>query len=65
MLYNDKLYDLYGSHSTVGIVESRRLQWTGHVTRMRESRNLYIIWVRKHLEKQSHKTWRRGWRLML
>ena len=33
-LHNGELHSLYRSPSTVGVIKSRRLRWTGHVARM-------------------------------
>jgi hypothetical protein len=37
-LYNEDLHDLYSSPSIIGIMESKRMRWAGHVARMREKR---------------------------
>jgi hypothetical protein len=39
--YNEELRDLYCSPSTIRIIKSRRMRWTGHVARMGEKRNAY------------------------
>jgi hypothetical protein len=33
-LHNKELHDLYSSPSIIRIIKSRRMRWTGHVTRM-------------------------------
>jgi hypothetical protein len=33
-LRNEELHDLYSSTSTIRIMKSRRMRWTGHVARM-------------------------------
>jgi sorting nexin-29 len=35
-LHNDELHSLYSSPSIVRVIKTRRLRWTGHVTRMGE-----------------------------
>jgi hypothetical protein len=36
-LHNKELHNLYASPSIIGMVESRRMSWTGHVARMGRS----------------------------
>jgi hypothetical protein len=38
-LYNEELRNLYSSPSINRIIKSRRMRWTGHVTRMGEKKN--------------------------
>jgi hypothetical protein len=35
-LHNEELHDLYSSPSIIGMINSRRMRWTGHVARMGE-----------------------------
>jgi hypothetical protein len=35
-LYNEEVYDLYTSPSTVRVIKSRRMRWAGHVAHMGE-----------------------------
>jgi hypothetical protein len=42
-LHNEELHDLYSSPSIIRIIESRRMKWAGHVTRMGEKRNAYRL----------------------
>jgi hypothetical protein len=44
-LHNEELHDLYSSPSIIRIIKSRRMRWTGHVTRMEEKRNAYKLLV--------------------
>ena len=37
-LHNGELHDLYGKPDIMRIVKSRRLRWTGHVSRMGNER---------------------------
>jgi hypothetical protein len=46
-LHNEDLHDLYSSPSIMKIIKSRRMRWTGHLTRMRERRNEYRLLVGK------------------
>jgi hypothetical protein len=36
-LHNEELNDLYTSPNIVRVIQSRRMKWVGHVTRMWES----------------------------
>jgi hypothetical protein len=44
-LHNDKLHSLYSSPNIVRVIKSRKMKWTGHVTRMGEGRGVYRILV--------------------
>jgi hypothetical protein len=46
-LHNEELRDLYSSPSIIRIIKSRRVRWAGHVARMGEKRNSYMLLVRK------------------
>jgi hypothetical protein len=46
-LHNEELHNLYSSPSIIRIIKSRRMRWTGHVTRMGEKRNVYRLLVGK------------------
>jgi hypothetical protein len=46
-LLNKDLHDLYSSPSIIRIIKSRRMRWAGHVTRVGEKRNAYILLVGK------------------
>jgi hypothetical protein len=46
-MHNEELHNLYSSPNIIRIIKSRRMKWAGHVTRMRESRNIYRILVGK------------------
>jgi hypothetical protein len=46
-LYNEELRDLYSSPSIIRIIKSRRKRWAGHIARMGEKRNAYILLVGK------------------
>jgi hypothetical protein len=40
-LQNEELSDLYSSPNIVRVIESRRMKWAGHVTRMGERRGFW------------------------
>ncbi|KAJ4431742.1 hypothetical protein ANN_20345 [Periplaneta americana] len=44
-LHNTELHALYSSPDIIRNIKSRRLRWAGHVARMGESRNAYIVWA--------------------
>jgi hypothetical protein len=46
-LHNEELHDLYVSPSIIRIIKSKKMRWVGHVTRMREKRNAYRLFVGK------------------
>ena len=46
-LHNSELHDLYGKPDIIRIVKSRRLRWTGHVTRMGNERGAWKLLVGK------------------
>jgi hypothetical protein len=46
-LHNEELHSLYSSPSTIRMIKSRRMRWTGHVARMGEKRNAYRIFMGK------------------
>ncbi|KAJ4428389.1 hypothetical protein ANN_24409 [Periplaneta americana] len=46
-LHNTELHALYSSPGIIKNIKSRRLRWAGHVARMGESRNSYIVLVGK------------------
>jgi hypothetical protein len=46
-LQNEVLHDLYSSPSIIRIIKVRRMRWAGHVARMGEKRNVYMLLVGK------------------
>jgi hypothetical protein len=48
-LCNEELRDLYSSPSIIGVTNSRRMRWVGHVARMLEKRNACRLLVGKRL----------------
>jgi hypothetical protein len=60
-LHNEELRDLYSSPSIIRIIKSRMMSWAGHVARMWEKRNAYIILVGKPEGKRPLGRPRRRW----
>jgi hypothetical protein len=50
-LHNEELNDLYSSLNFVGVIQSRRMKWAGHVARMGERRDVYKVLVGKPEER--------------
>jgi hypothetical protein len=46
-LHNEELHNLYSSPSMIRIFKSRRMRWAGHVARIGERRNAYMMLVGK------------------
>jgi hypothetical protein len=46
-LHNEELRDLYSSPSIIRIIKSKKIRWAGHVARMGEKRNAYVLLVGK------------------
>jgi hypothetical protein len=46
-LHSGELYNLYSSQDIIRKIESRRMSWAGHETRMGEGRKLYRILMGK------------------
>jgi len=44
-LQNEERNDLYSSPNIVRVIESRRMRWVGHVTRMGVRRDVYRVLV--------------------
>jgi hypothetical protein len=42
-LHNEELHDLYSSPSIIRIIKVRRMRRAGHVSRMGEKRNAYML----------------------
>jgi PAS domain-containing protein len=60
-LHNEELRDVYSSTSIIRIIKSRRMRLAGHVTRIEEKRNAYILLVGKPEGKRSLGRPRRRW----
>jgi hypothetical protein len=46
-LHNKELRELYSPPSIIRIIKSRRMRWAGHVARMEEKRNAYMLLMGK------------------
>jgi hypothetical protein len=44
-LYSAELHNLYPSLNIITIIKSRKMRWAGHVARMREMTNAYMVLV--------------------
>jgi hypothetical protein len=56
-MHNEELHILYSSPSIIRQIKSRRMRWAGHVARMGEERNVYMVLKGKpkegdHMENQ-------------
>jgi hypothetical protein len=60
-LHNEELHNLYSSPSIIRMIKSGKIKWAGHVTRMREKRNKYGIFLGKPEGKGLLRNHRRGW----
>jgi hypothetical protein len=60
-LHNEELHNLYSSPSIIRMIKSRILSCTGHVARLGEKRNAYMILVGKREGKRSLGRQRRRW----
>jgi hypothetical protein len=60
-LHNEELHNLYFSPSIIRIIKSRRLRWAGHVARMGDKRNVYMLLVGKPEGKRPLGRPRRRW----
>jgi hypothetical protein len=47
ILHNGELHNLYFSPNIIRMIKSRRMRWSGHVARMGEKRNAYMILMGK------------------
>jgi hypothetical protein len=46
-LHNEELHNLYSSPRTLGMIETRRMRWVGHVAQMGRNRTAYRLLVGK------------------
>ena len=51
-VHNEELNDLYSLPNIIRVIKSRRMRWAGHVERMGERRDLYVVLVGKPEGKQ-------------
>jgi hypothetical protein len=60
-LHNDELHSLYSSPNIVRVIKSRKMRWSGHVTRRGEGRGIYRVLVWRPEGKRPLGRRRRGW----
>jgi hypothetical protein len=60
-LHNDEIHSLYSSPNIVRVIKSKRMRWTGHVTRMEEGRSVYRVSVGRPEGKRPLERPRRRW----
>jgi hypothetical protein len=60
-LHNEELHNLYSSPNIIRMIKSKRMRWAGHVTRMGETINAYMILVGQPEEKRPLGRPRRRW----
>jgi hypothetical protein len=51
-LHNEELHNLYSSSNIIIMINSRRMRWAGHVTRMGAKMDVYRIFVGKPEERR-------------
>jgi hypothetical protein len=49
--HNKELRDVDFSADFIWLIKRRRMRWVRHVARVREKRNVYIVWVTKTEDK--------------
>jgi hypothetical protein len=59
--HNEALHNLHSSPSIIRIIKSRRMRWAGHVARMGEKGNMYMILAGKPKGKRPLGRPRRRW----
>jgi hypothetical protein len=60
-LHNDEIHSLYFSPNIVRVIKSCRMRWAGHVARMGEGRDVYMILVGRPEGKRPLRRPRRRW----
>jgi hypothetical protein len=60
-LQNAEIHDLYSSPNIIRMIKSRRIRWAGHVARMGEKRNVYMLLIGKLEGKRPLGRRRRRW----
>jgi hypothetical protein len=46
-LHKEELHNLYSSRNIIRMIKSRRMRWVGHIARMEETSNAYMILMGK------------------
>jgi hypothetical protein len=66
-MYSEELHDLCSSPNTriVRFMKSRRMRWTGHITRRREKWNVYVLLIGKLEGKRPLGRTRHSWIITL
>jgi hypothetical protein len=52
-LHNEELNGLYPTSNIIRVIKSRRMRWEGHVARLEERRDAYLVLVGKPEGKRS------------
>jgi hypothetical protein len=60
-LHNEELHNLFASPNIIRVIKSRSMRWSGHVARMRETKNAYKGLVGKYEGKRPLGRPRRRW----
>jgi hypothetical protein len=60
-LHSGELHNLYSSPDIIRQIKSRRVGWAGHVARMEEERNVYMVLVGKPVRKRPLRRLKRRW----
>jgi hypothetical protein len=60
-LHNEELHNLYSLSSIIRMLKSRRMRWTGHVARMRESKMHIRYWWESQKERDYYEDQYVGW----
>jgi hypothetical protein len=42
-VHNEEFHNLYSSPNIIGIINSRRMRWAGHIARMGRNKNAYNV----------------------
>jgi hypothetical protein len=46
-LHNEELHNLYSAPSIIRMIKTKSMRWAGHVARLRDKRNAYMLLVGK------------------
>jgi hypothetical protein len=60
-LRNEEFLNLFSMPSIIGLIESRRIRWAGHVIRMGKGRNTHRLLMEKPERKKQLGRLRRRW----
>jgi hypothetical protein len=59
-LHSEELHNLYTSPNIIRVTKSRMIRWAGHITRMRDMRNAYILVLKLEKKGPLRRPRRRG-----